>query len=200
MKAPLKHDPIQGEIIHEYDGIYEADNQLPAWWLLTFVGAIVFSVGYWFYYQEFRAGASPTQAYYAEQAAAAEKNGVDPTEGELVALAQGPTLELGKQLFAGNCVACHAARGEGKIGPNLTDDAWLHGSAPLEIFRTVRDGVAAKGMPAWGPTLGRASVTQLTAFVLTLRGKNLPGKAAEGQRAESSAPAEPAAAHVSTTP
>jgi cytochrome c oxidase cbb3-type subunit 3 len=200
MKAPLKHDPIQGEIVHEYDGIEEADNQLPTWWLLTFAGAIVFSIGYWFYYQEFRAGASPTQAYYAEQAAVAEKNGVDPTEGELAALAEGPTLELGKQLFAANCVACHAAQGEGKIGPNLTDDAWLHGSAPLAIFRTVRDGVAAKGMPAWGPTLGRASVTQVTAFVLTLRGKNVPGKAPEGQRAESSSAADPAAAHISTTP
>jgi cytochrome c oxidase cbb3-type subunit 3 len=192
MNGPRKHDPIQGEIIHEYDGIEEADNRLPFWWLMTFFGAIVFSVGYWFYYQEFHAGASPTQAYYAERAAAAEKNGVDPSEGELVALAEGPGLELGKQLFAANCVACHASQGEGKIGPNLTDDAWLHGSAPVEIFRTVRDGVAEKGMPAWGAALGRAGATQVTAFVLTLRGKNLPGKAPEGQRSQSSTTTSPA--------
>lgn len=200
MKEPLKHDPIQGAIIHEYDGIAEADNRLPVWWLLTFFGAIAFSVGYWFWYQEFRAGASPTQAYYAERAAAAEKSGADPTEGELAALAEGPTLELGKQLFAANCVACHAAQGEGKIGPNLTDDAWLHGGAPLDIFRTVRDGVAAKGMPSWGPTLGRAGVTQVTAFLLTLRGKNLPGKAPEGQPSGGTPAAAASEAHVSNTP
>lgn len=203
MKKPLKFDPIQGEIIHEYDGIQEADNRLPLWWLLTFFGAIVFSVGYWFWYQEFRAGVSPTQAYYAEQAAAAEKNGVDPTDGELAALAEGPALELGKQLFAANCVACHEAQGQGKIGPNLTDDAWLHGGNPLEIFHTVRDGVAAKGMPSWGATLGRSGVTQVTAFVLTLRGKNLPGKAPEGKRADSAptdVPAGSTEARASSTP
>jgi cytochrome c oxidase cbb3-type subunit III len=203
MKEPLKHDPIQGAIIHEYDGIEEADNRLPVWWLLTFYGAIAFSVGYWFWYQEFQAGPSPTRAYYAERAAAAEKNGVDPSEGELAALAEGPALEIGKQLFAANCVACHEAQGQGKIGPNLTDDSWLHGSAALEIFRTVRDGVPAKGMPSWGPTLGRAGVTQVTAFVLTLRGKNLPGKAPEGQRsgAASSAPVPVGSdAHASNTP
>jgi cytochrome c oxidase cbb3-type subunit 3 len=203
MKKPLKHDPIQGEIIHEYDGIAEADNQLPVWWLLTFFGAIAFSVGYWFWYQEFRAGASPTQDYYAQQAAAAEKSGVDPTEGELAALAEGPALELGKQLFAANCVACHEAQGQGKIGPNLTDDAWLHGSDALSIFHTVRDGVAAKGMPSWGATLGRTGVTQVTAFVLTLRGKNLPGKAPEGQRGAASsagAPAKPPAEARASAP
>ena len=61
----------------------------------TFFGAIVFSVGYWFYYQEFKAGLSPSQAYYAERAAAAEKNGIDPTEDELNALTQGTALALG---------------------------------------------------------------------------------------------------------
>ena len=176
-----KHDPIQGRIVHEYDGILEADNRLPRWWLFTFYAAVVFSMGYWFYYQEFKAGKSPLQDYYAEQAEAAEKSGVDPSEDELLALSQGPALESGRQLFAANCVACHEAKGQGKIGPNLTDAAWLHGGDPIAIFKTVREGVPAKGMPAWGPTLGRAGVSQVAAFVLTLRGTNVPGKAPEGQ-------------------
>jgi len=158
--GPVKHDPIQGEIVHEYDGIQEADNRLPRWWLSTLFAAMVFSIGYWFYYEEFKAGPGLQQAYYAEKAREAERTGAEPTDGELVAAAQGPTLELGKQLFAANCVACHEAEGQGKIGPNLTDGAWLHGGAPVAIFKTIRDGVPAKGMPSWGPMLGRAGVTQ----------------------------------------
>jgi cytochrome c oxidase cbb3-type subunit 3 len=199
MKEPHKSDAIQGDIIHEYDGILEADNRLPTWWLGTFVGAVVFAIGYWFYYQEFKAGVGPTQAYYAEQAAAAEKSGKDPSEGELVALASGTGATLGAQLFAANCVACHEAKGQGKIGPNLTDGAWLHGGTPLAIYKTVRDGVAAKGMPAWEPTLGRAGVTQVAAFVLTLRDTNVPGKPPEGQP-EPSAPAPEDAAHTNAAP
>jgi cytochrome c oxidase cbb3-type subunit 3 len=176
-----KHDPIQGAIIHEYDGIEEADNQLPRWWLWTLYAAVAFSVGYWFYYEEFKAAPGLTQAYYQEQARLAERTGKDPTEGELLAQLGTPAQALGAQTFQNNCVACHEAQGQGKIGPNLTDDRWLHGGGPVDIFRTIRDGVAAKGMPAWGPALGRAGVAQVTAFVLSLRDKNIPGKAPEGE-------------------
>lgn len=181
MSQEKKYDPIQGEIIHEYDGILEADNRLPLWWLWTFYGAIIFAVGYWFYYEEFKAGPGLTQAYFAEKAAEAEKTGADPTDAELMALISTPALDQGKQLFANNCAACHEAGGQGKIGPNLTDSAWLHGGGAVDIFKTIRNGFAAKGMPAWGPPLGRLGVTQVTAFVLSLRDKNLPGKAPEGE-------------------
>lgn len=180
MSSSQKHDPIQGQIVHEYDGIQEADNRLPVWWMWTLFGAMVFSAGYWFYYQEFKAGPGLAEAYFAEKARQAEKTGADPTDAELLAGVQGPQLELGKAAFAANCIACHEAGGQGKIGPNLTDSAWLHGGSPVAIFRTIRDGVAAKGMPAWGPMLGRAGVMQVTAFVLSLRDKNVPGKAPEG--------------------
>lgn len=192
MSSSRKHDPIQGEIIHEYDGIQEADNQLPRWWLVTLFGAMLFSIGYWFYYEEFKVSPGPVQAYYAEQAERAEKTGVDPTDGELMAAVDGPGLELGKVTFTTTCVACHEANGQGKIGPNLTDSAWLHGGSPVEIFRTIRDGVPAKGMPSWGAGLGRAGVIQAAAFVLSLRNKNLPGKAPEGVVYDpSAAPAAP---------
>ena len=53
--------------------------------------------------------------------------------------------------------------------------------APVAIFRTIRDGVPAKGMPAWGASLGRTGVAQVAAFVLSLRDTNVPGKASEGE-------------------
>ncbi len=193
MSSTQKHDPIQGPIVHEYDGILEADNQLPTWWLWTLFTAIAFSIGYWFYYEEFKAGASLSEAYYDERAREAEKTGTDPTDAELLAQLDTPALGLGATVFQNNCVACHESQGQGKIGPNLTDDAWLHGGSPTDIFRTIRDGVAAKGMPGWGAPLGRAGVLQATAFVLSLRGKNLPGKAPEGTPHGTSAQAEPAA-------
>jgi cytochrome c oxidase cbb3-type subunit 3 len=197
MRSGHKHDPIQGEIIHEYDGIQEADNRLPSWWLTMLFGTMLFSVGYWFYYQEFALGLGPTQAYYAEQAERAEQAGTDPTDSELLAAVDGPLLALGQQTFTNTCVACHEAQGQGKIGPNLTDASWLHGGSPSAIFKTIREGVPAKGMPSWGPVLGRAGVVQATAFVLSLRNKNLPGKPAEGELYDPSA-ASPAAAPTSS--
>jgi cytochrome c oxidase cbb3-type subunit 3 len=173
-------DPIQGEIIHVYDGILEADNHLPVWWLYTLFGAMVFAVGYWFWYEEFKAGPGLQAAYYAEKAAEQERTGTDPDDGQLMAQLGTPAVGLGKAAFTSNCVACHEAQGQGKIGPNLTDNAWIHGGSPQEIYRTIKNGVGAKGMPAWGATLGGSVVQQLTAYVLSIRDTNVAGKAAEG--------------------
>jgi cytochrome c oxidase cbb3-type subunit 3 len=181
-----KHDPIQGEIVHEYDGIQEADNHLPLWWLWTLYGAIAFSIIYWFYYQEFKIAPGLTQAYHLERAREQEKQGKDPTSEELLAQVGTDATAMGAQVFAANCVACHASKGEGKIGPNLTDAAWIHGSDPAQIWKTIRDGIPAKGMPPWGPVLGRLGVTQTTAFVLSIRDTNVPGKAPEGPSAGAS--------------
>ena len=67
------------------------------------------------------------------------------------------------------------------IGPNLTDNAWIHGAGKLtDIYGVVDGGVAAKGMPAWGRQLTPIELRKVVAFVGTLRGTNVPGKAAEG--------------------
>jgi cytochrome c oxidase cbb3-type subunit 3 len=186
-----KYDPIQGEIIHEYDGIQEADNRLPLWWLWTLYAAIAFSVVYWFYYEEFAVAPGPQQAYYAEQAREQEKAGGDPTGEQLLAQLNTPAVEAGQKVFLANCVSCHESQGQGKIGPNLTDAAWLHGSDPVQIWKTIKDGVPAKGMPPWGPALGRLGVTQAAAFVLSIRGTNVKGKAPEGTVEDAAPPLAP---------
>ncbi len=177
-----KVDPIQGEILHEYDGILEADNELPRWWLITFYGTIVFSAVYWFYYEGFAIGRHPIVLYADEMAARAAEGG-EVTEEMLTTIAGDPAMVAeGAHIFETNCVVCHGARGEGNIGPNLTDGAWIHGGTPVEIHTTIANGVAARGMPAWSATLGRDSVLRAVAFVLSVRDTNIPGRPPEGPR------------------
>ena len=177
---------VPDKVIHEYDGIQEYDNNLPTWWLYTLYGAIIFAVGYWFTYHVFQAADLPMQAYHKEIAAAAEREGksVVLTSAELVALSNDPSVvKEGEKLFAQTCVACHGPKAGGNIGPNLTDEYWIHGGAPDKVYATIHDGFLTKGMPAWGAQLGNAQVQSVTAFVLTLRDTKVPGgKAPQGDR------------------
>lgn len=175
---------------HDYDGIREYDNVLPNWWLATLYATIVFSFGYWMYYHVLGTGPLQMDEYHAEMAqaeeaaaAAAAARGALGDDELLAMVADSAKVEDGKSTFATYCVACHGMSGEGGIGPNLTDAYWIHGSKPTEILNVIRDGVPSKGMAAWGPVLGSDKVEKLTAFVVTLKGKDVPGKAAEGELA-----------------
>ncbi len=105
-----------------------------------------------------------------------------PISDELLAkLSRDPqTIDRAQQVFTSQCAQCHGARGEGKIGPNLTDDHFLHGKKPTEIYQTITNGYVRKGMPAWGVLLGPEKVRGLASYVVSLQGKNLPGRAPEG--------------------
>lgn len=188
MSAETPSSGYEDRVVHEYDGIEEYDNHLPNWWLITLYGAIVFAVFYWFHYEVLHTGPSLAQSYEtsvaADRRAAADRarRAGAMTDDALLALSRDPaTVQVGRGVFAQNCVACHAANGGGGIGPNLTDGAWIHGGRPTVILRTVNEGVLAKGMPAWGPQLGLDRVQSVVAYVLTLRDTNVPGgKAPQG--------------------
>jgi cytochrome c oxidase cbb3-type subunit III len=170
---------------HVYDGIVEHDNPLPRWWLVTFFGAILFAAGYWFHFEGFHTGLSPEEELAETAAADAKKkaaSGVALSADALVALSKDKNaVAEGEKVFRANCVVCHGDKAEGKIGPNLTDNAWLHGGAGDKVFATVSKGVPDKGMPAWEPQLGARNVQNLTAYVLSLKGTNVPGKAPQGE-------------------
>jgi cytochrome c oxidase cbb3-type subunit III len=180
MAEVKKRDAIAGDIVHEYDGIEEADNALPTWWVIVFIGSMVFAAIYWLMVQEFHLVPTPHEALAVVQAERSARTG-QVSEQELLSASQSSSaVAAGKLAFTTNCVACHGAKAEGNIGPNLTDPNWLHGGAPAQIFSSIRDGVPAKGMPSWGAILGQDAVKALAAYVLTLRGTNVVGKAPQG--------------------
>ena len=176
MSEGKRTDEIQGEILHVYDGIEEADNNLPTWWLLTFYGAIAFGLVYWFYYHEYDIGKLQPQKY-AEAVAAAEAERSIVTDESLDALAlDGTAVAAGKEIFTAQCSACHD-QGQGRVGlgSNLTDKYWVYGGAPTDIHKIVTNGIAEKGRPPWAPILGETGVNQVVAYVLTMRNTNLEG-------------------------
>jgi len=91
------------------------------------------------------------------------------------------SLSAGKSVFIANCVACHGANGEGLIGPNMTDQYWIHGGNVNDLIRTINIGVPAKGMIPWDKTLSAEQIHQVASYILTLQGTNPPNaKAPEG--------------------
>lgn len=172
---------------HEYDGIREYDNPLPRWWVWIWVGSFVFSVGYFFHYHVSHNGMSVAQSYEQDMAEAREAEAKQSlaqpvSEESLGKLMADPVLMAdAKGLFGLRCTPCHGANAQGIIGPNLTDNSWIHGKGTLsDIYGVVEGGVASKGMPAWGRTLTPIELRKVVAFVGTLRGSNVPGKAPEG--------------------
>lgn len=180
MTNPTEKDRL---IEHSYDGIQEYDNPMPAWWVTTFWITIIFAIAYYLV-PGLGLGKGRMAEYEADMAAfraahPAHEGGGDVTA--LLAAARKPSeVAQGKILFAGKCAVCHAADGGGNIGPNLTDDAWLHGGTIDSIYATVNEGVLAKGMPAWGKLLKPDEMEEVVAYVWTLHGTT-PAKPKEPQ-------------------
>lgn len=155
---------------HTYDGIQEFDKRLPNWWLMTLYGAIIFSVGYWFWYQEWKFGGDPAANVLAEIKTAqseALKGATVVNNDTLWKMSKDPAVvEAGKTTFITVCAACHRPDMLGQIGPNLVDNEWIHGGTPEEVMRTIVEGVPAKGMVAWAPVLGRQKIIEATAYIM----------------------------------
>ncbi|MDX2055025.1 MAG: cbb3-type cytochrome c oxidase N-terminal domain-containing protein [Polyangiaceae bacterium] len=180
----VPEDPRTG---HEYDGIEEFDNPMPRWWKNIFWATFLFALGYFFHYQLSGQGASVAESYDEDMREFREETakklvGSEATEAGLTRLMSNPQmLADAAVIYAARCKACHAEHGEGQIGPNLTDNSWINGKGTLmDIYGVVSTGVLAKGMPAWERQLTPIELQKVVAFVGSLRGKNLPGKAAEG--------------------
>ncbi len=175
--------PANQKIVHVYDDIEEEDNHLPNWWLAILFGAIVFGFGYWFLYEVTAVLPGPLATFRAETAEAAKRRaeaGPVSNESLLVLSRDAKTLAEGKQVFTSTCAPCHGPLAQGLVGPNLTDKFWLHGGTPVEIHKSITNGYPEKGMRPWGQILGAARVRTVAAFVISLKGQNVPGRPPQG--------------------
>jgi cytochrome c oxidase cbb3-type subunit 3 len=99
-----------------------------------------------------------------------------------VALSDEASVKAGLTIFQTKCATCHGKLGEGGIGPNLTDDYWLHGAGISNIYKTVKYGAPAKGMLSWRLELQPQQILQVASFVMTMHGSNPPNpKAPQGE-------------------
>lgn len=184
-KAPEQDVIIEG---HDYDGILEYDNPMPRWWLAIFALTVVWSVYYviaievgWINTYEKDLAAESVHIDALQEAWAASQIPVD--EEYLRSKLEDPVfLAAGQAAFVGYCAACHQDSGAGLIGPNMTDDYWIHGGELMDLYNVANEGVLDKGMPAWGPLLSHEELVGTVVYIRSLRGTNPPNaKEAEGE-------------------
>lgn len=183
---------------HEYDGIKELDNHMPVWWLWLFYFTIAWGAGYLVYYYML-GGPNQIELYEMEMAAAEEQYNLDEAGGgpsEDVAsftwtfLEDEDRIAEGREIFMGTtnlCFTCHGNEGQGLVGPDLTDEYWLHGCSPEDIATSITEGYMDRGMLPYGngTPLPNEQVQSLVSYIASIQGTNPAGaKAPDMERAQ----------------
>ncbi len=185
-----KFKPLEQEadldLGHDYDGIRELNNRLPPWWLYGFYFTIVFAAVYlWRYHVSHTAPLSREEYEIAIQKADQRiqeylKQKGDAVNENTVTMLGDADISEGKKLYESTCVTCHNEGGAGNVGPNLTDDYWLHGGDIKSVFKTIKYGFNA--MPTWQNSYSNKQIAQLASYVKSLHGTNPPNpKAPQGE-------------------
>ncbi len=166
----------EGSILmdHDYDGIQELDNNLPPWWKWGFYASIVFAVIYLFNYHvvgwgdlQYTEYAKDSLQSEIEKAAYLESQAMSVDENSVTLMTEIGDLASGENLYSQYCVACHMDKGQGNIGPNLTDDYWIHGGSIQEVFSVIKYG-AQNGMKSWQDELNPIQMQQVASYVMSL--------------------------------
>jgi len=201
------HQEVNIDLGHDYDGIRELDNKLPPWWLYGFFLTIIFAGVYLYSHYVSHTAMSGIEEYEASvKQADIEKteylkksaNNIDETTVKL--LTADADIAAGKAVFQVSCFPCHGKNGEGIVGPNLTDDYWIHGGSIQDIFKTLKYGWADKGMKSWKDDFSPVQLAQIASYVKSLRGTNpANAKAAQGTLYTEAGSAAPAATDSTKT-
>lgn len=175
MTNPEPKDPLL--LDHDYDGIQELDNKLPRWWVWLFNLCIAFAVFYLLYYHVLKKGSLMAAEYQAEMKIGGEIKARAVAEFETKMVSMQPSTDAailaeGHETFIKLCAPCHRADGGGLVGPNLTDNYWIHGSNFVDNIRTIWNGVPAKGMVTWKGVLKPSTIYAVGSYIYTLRGTN----------------------------
>ena len=194
----MSNDPKEPLLLdHNYDGIQELDNNLPQWWVWLFYITIIFSAVYLVYYHVAKAGDLQAAEYDKEMKVGAALKGAAMTKFESSLAALTPStdaavLEVGHQTYTKYCAPCHRADGGGLVGPNLTDNYWIHGSNYVDTVKVIWDGVPAKGMITWKAVLKPDEIQSVASYIYTLRGAKLAtaGKPPENQTPVKTGPSQ----------
>ncbi|MFW5680784.1 MAG: cytochrome-c oxidase, cbb3-type subunit III [Pseudomonadota bacterium] len=185
---------------HEWDGIRELNNPLPKWWVYTFYVSIAYAVVWWVLYPAIPFGPSATGGLTGIDSRDRVMAEIDRVEAERATVRQqlvgaeladiqaDPTLLTyamtgGRIAFGDNCAPCHGVGGTGQLQyPVLADDDWIWGGSVEAIEQTINWGIRSPDheldtrfamMPAFGADgiLSREEIDQVTAFVVTLNGR-----------------------------
>lgn len=161
---------------HNYDGIRELDNNIPAWFTAAFVVCIIFAIVYLMRYHVFNSAPLMIEEYTIamaeaekEREAYLEKN-ANAIDEKNVKMLGADDIASGKILYDKNCAVCHLADGGGATGPNLTDVYWIHGGGISDVFKSIKYGWPDKGMIAWKDNFSAKQLAQLTSFIKSLQG------------------------------
>lgn len=178
--------PIEEEakfdVGHDYDGIRELDNNTPAWWSYTFIFCILFAGVYMYRYHVSHSAPLPLEELRIAQEEAAIrkaeylKNAAESVDETNVTMSDAAGLSIGAELYTKNCVVCHGDKGQGGIGPNLTDDYWIHKGTLKDIFYSVKYGWPQNGMKAWSEDFSPSQIAHVSSYVKTLLGTNPPNQ------------------------
>lgn len=171
---------------HEYDGIKELDNPLPPWLKYLFYVTIIISFSYLTLVFVFKDESIIQAKEYRKEVMAARTKSEVAVAAEAVKTAAAPMtqeqiLAAGKITFDKICVVCHGKFGEGLVGPNFTDEFWIHGGKPEDLLKVINEGVLEKGMISYKSQLNKTQINNVIAYILSLQGTNPPNqKASQG--------------------
>lgn len=177
MNSPNK--PTRDDVVlreHSFDGIQEFDQRLPNWWLYTLFGAMAFAVLAWLFFTTDN-GAKADTAHLSAQLDALDAKRFaaikDLDDKTLWNMSHNQSVVAqGEKVFQSICYTCHGANLQGGIGFRLSDNLWVHGIKPMEIFGVVTKGVPNTGMQSWNAQLGPQKITMVVAYLLSKQDPN----------------------------
>ena len=155
---------------HDYDGIRELDNDLPPWWKWLFYITIIFAVVYCIRLFIFHADDLMQYREYANEIENVESEKPQATDEsttfELVLLEDEASLASGKETWDKICAVCHLVDGGGLVGPNMTDNYWIHGNTVEDLYKIVETGVIEKGMIPYKDQLSEQKRLEVVSYIL----------------------------------